>query len=347
MVKRICSRPAKRLNFIGAFLKRLEVTLLLKGAAGMGVKLKNIEAAKRQIRAGRLVIDFDILVGDLTSSEYQHDQIEINWLHEPFKPAEPVAQAVVRRLAKLKEKAKKEGRIFDETIPARLCSYHVDGKKIQLTLQPTEYFLFAVTNLALDEPMIPDPRGNGSISIRKLAGSELFSLPSPFLANPLNVIAMILTKDGFTFVPKRSSLVYERPNTWQASVGGGVNYQEHPALALVREVREEWGLDIELSELRFLALGINRRTGEPDLLALVESKANSNDVLEKFHRGSDKLEFRQFDRLRMSPENLPSHVSALCTKDWSQPSDQTAFLLALIRRFGLNPVAAALEELRG
>jgi ADP-ribose pyrophosphatase YjhB (NUDIX family) len=157
------------------------------------------------------------------------------------------------------------------------------------------------------------------------------------MANALNVIAMIVTTDGFTFLPRRSSAVYERPDTLQASVGGFVRYTkdgpEHPLEALKREIREEWGLKVENTECRFLALGINRHTGEPDLIAIVKSRKTFEEVVGSYVRLKDKFEFANFRTMFLNINQIDDLVLPLVRETWSQPSDQTAYLMMLFTQF--------------
>jgi hypothetical protein len=159
----------------------------------------------------------------------------------------------------------------------------------------------------------------------------------------LNVIAMLLTTDDFTFIPKRSEMVFERSNTWQASVGGAVECGDRsPAEALTREIYEEWGIATPLEHVRFLALGRNRQTAEPDLLALVRPGISASELITTFRDRGPGLEFCEFDCIQVTSTNISSLCSLLRSKEWSQPSDQAAFLLMLIEQFGHDQVATAL-----
>ncbi len=294
---------------------------------------------------GDLRIDFDIRVGDLDRSAFRSEQIDVTWSSKPFEPSEPVAGMIPAEWKRIRAVASEKGQYLADGGLARLVHYSESFDKILLTLQPTSYRIFCATNLNLDSPVVARPEGGGCISIRQLAGSELFSLPSPYLANPLNVIAMVVTSDNFTFSPVRSAAVYENPNTRQASVGGALAVGEHPAEALLREIKEEWGLDVDRSEVTFLALGINRRTGEPDLIALVHTKADSGRVSQAFKSHAEKQEFADFSPLSLDRHDLESLVSALSSTKWCQPSDQAAFLLALIRTIGMEDVEKAIRAL--
>jgi len=132
-------------------------------------------------------------------------------------------------------------------------------------------------------------------------------------------------------VPRRSPWVYERPGTLQTSVGGALDTGEHPAAALRRETLEEWGLEIRDDEITFLALGVSGTTGEPDLLALVHSRLSADEIRRRYRYHAEQEEFTAFRQISLTRDNLEGAVQLLVNGDWSQPSDQAAFYLALVR----------------
>ncbi len=277
-----------------------------------------------------LRIDFHILAGDVAHSRFRPDQIRCRWLAQPFEPAHPVGALVERQWRRNQATAAESGlQLFDGAL-ARLVEFRLQGDGLHLTLQPTSYRVFSTTNLMLDAPMIPLADG-GRQSIRQLAGADVFRQPSPYLANPLNVIATIVSRDAVTFVPRRSSWVYERPGTLQTSVGGALDKGEHPAVALRRETMEEWGLEIREDEITFLALGVSGTTGEPDLLAMVRSRLSAEEIRRRYQRRAEQEEFTVFRRVPLTRENVGAAMELLATGDWSQPSDQAAFYLTLVR----------------
>jgi hypothetical protein len=292
------------------------------------------------IRIDGLGIDFGVLAGDFETSVFRADQVDVERIHDPFEPAEPFRSVIDPLKHEFLEGLAQAGRSYDPTPLARLCGYTTSAGRLRLIVQPTEYALFVATNLSLDRTVVV--AGGHDVSIRALTSPSPVGLTSPVLANPLNVIAMLVTHDRFTFVPQRGPEVYERPNTRQASVGGAVEFSEWPALGLIRELREEWGLVGEAADLEFLALGVNQHTGEPDLIARIETRLSREQVLDTFRNHNDKFEFREFETVSLRSENLRLLADVLRRYEWSQPSDQAAFLGTLLREFGREKVVDAL-----
>jgi protein-tyrosine-phosphatase/8-oxo-dGTP pyrophosphatase MutT (NUDIX family) len=64
--------------------------------------------------------------------------------------------------------------------------------------------------------------------------------------------AVITTPDRKTLVQKRSANIIFAPNLLDVSIGGHVDAREAPERAMLREIKEELGLDIAEDQLRFL-----------------------------------------------------------------------------------------------
>lgn len=302
-----------------------------------------MEITETSIIIGRLKIGFGILAGNLKSGSYKDDQLQVTWLSEEFKPSEPIAGIVQKQWNRLVREAEKKQQNLTDGAVCRFESWsETADNKISLKLQPTSYKLFSTTNLLLDEPMILQAEDKPAVSIRELVGGDL-SCASCYLANPLNVLAMLISADGFTFIPRRSSSVFERPNTWQASVGGAVTPKDdNPTSALIREVKEEWGLDVDRGEIEFLVLGVNKKTGEPDLIGQVKTKKSCEQVMKAFSKHDSKFEFTSVKQIELARRDIGALVEMLFKEnEWSQASDQTLFLAVLIRTFGLQAVEAS------
>lgn len=312
----------------------------------------SLESTKTAIVAGDFSIDFGISVGDLETSSYCTKDILVVRIDGQFKPADPVADVITAQWDRIMRIAGSRKQDLRDGPLCRLDSYAAwpDGKMC-LLLQETSYKVFSTTNLMLDRFMVVQPGGTGLVSIRELGNGNV-ARAAPYLANPLNVIAMVVTKDGYTFLPRRNMNVLESPGKRQASVGGAVKPDEgeDPTKALVRELEEEWGSAIKGEDVKidveFLALGINQRTGEPDLIGMVRINRTAEDLekskdFPEFQPGPGKYAFGKGDSIRELDEMLKLLVME---EDWSQPSDQAALLLALIREFSKVAVEEGLKK---
>ena len=66
------------------------------------------------------------------------------------------------------------------------------------------------------------------------------------------VYAFIMDKKGNILLQKRSANKKMWPNMWDVTVGGHVNSGEFGRQALIREAKEELGLNIKDDEIKYL-----------------------------------------------------------------------------------------------
>jgi 8-oxo-dGTP diphosphatase len=79
---------------------------------------------------------------------------------------------------------------------------------------------------------------------------------------PLLVTAAILQKEGKVLIAQRKHDSKFEAGRWEFP-GGKVEFMEHPEACLVREIREELNIEIEID--RFFALNSHVYRGETDL----------------------------------------------------------------------------------
>ena len=124
-----------------------------------------------------------------------------------------------------------------------------------------------------------------------------------------------------------------------------MEFGEQPQDAVIREAKEELGIVVEPSSIRFLALGINQITGEPDLLALVEASQSARQIDKAFRQKAERWEFHRYEKWKLSRANLASIVADFHSAIWSQPSDRATVLLMLIKELGKEEVERAFARL--
>ena len=75
------------------------------------------------------------------------------------------------------------------------------------------------------------------------------------------VYAFIIDKNGNVLLQKRSANKKMWPNMWDVTVGGHVDSNEFGRQALIREVKEELGIDIKDEDIKYLigSTSINKK----------------------------------------------------------------------------------------
>lgn len=295
---------------------------------------------ERQLNRGDRAIEFQVVVD---GAALDFVKLRCQESGEVFTPAPEVAADLWRSFYRIQEKAFQSGRDSFYFKPlARLAQWPTSPHET-LSVGKSFYGLFAVTNIDADYR-------RKTLDEFRLRRQDL---NPQFFANPLNVIGVIVTKDGFTFLPLRGS-TFEGTGRRQASVGGAVSFKGTPSTLVVespiqtfrREVHEEWNIDIGDASFESLCIGLNLRTGEPDVLVLANTSQTAFDIQHAFsnrqtpHELSDlcaSFDFRGGD-LKKLAEDLRS-------VELNGPADEAAVFLALCRLRGSAEVLAAFASL--
>lgn len=239
----------------------------------------------------------------------------------------------------------------------RVESWHDVNGRLELTLNLTFYAHFIATNLNLQLPRDGKPHAIQQ-RINELVGVDR-TMRQDFLASPLNVLAGVVSKDGFLFVPRRNHHLTERPGVLQTSVGGFWEWCDEgkPFLTLRREAEEELGLVIKPEEVEFVAFGFNGQTGEPDLLAIVNSQRTRKEIYDGWRRATKsdpssaevsldtKLGALELNVKKADENELVNFIRKWRrADDWSQPSDRAAILATLSRYVQRDRLKQALMQ---
>jgi ADP-ribose pyrophosphatase YjhB (NUDIX family) len=314
-------------------------------------------------------LDFEFAWGAIEEKPFRSDKVMLHWSEEPWSPPAMVADLVWREAYRKARFAAEHDRDFRFRPLGRVTDGYVESGQLNLLLEPTMYALFAATNLNLDNE-----------AFRKIIQASVLDASEysrqPFLASALNVVGCVFGKDNCVLLPKRSNAVFQNPGTFQASTGGFVEEHERlcdgeaakpheqAAAAFTREIHEELGIRArELSHVEFVGFGYNRRTGEPDLIAVARTCLTGRTMMRRYAElrlkrakqadNADELaiietrgRFKSYWQLGEHP-NLTT-LARLCRflreeHLWSDPSDIVAVLGGICRIFGVRVVRKAFQ----
>jgi phenylacetate-CoA ligase len=219
------------------------------------------------------------------------------------------------------------------------------GPILDLLFQRTNYFDFVATNLSLDRKLL----NNGQTTLREKYVADIGQFETTPLANSLSVMILLVSgPDRVVLLARRGTHVAIDQGCWQVSTGGAmrlaVDNDEHlcpsPFATAQREIAEELGLRVPLEAFRFLGLGVDTRTGEPELLGLATIPLTAQQIRQAFkvaRHGNDEL-----TSLEMVPFTLEALVPYLVEQCWC-PGDWVACYLALVHEFGEQQVSQHLQ----
>lgn len=144
----------------------------------------------------------------LARGPWEVDRVRAHWHPEPFEPTPALVDAADTAIADLKAR----GSPSHDGVAARLMSYEQSTDGIALDLQPMRWAL----------RLVP---GDASSSLAALCVAR--------------------SADGRWLAGRRAPWLATWAGRWSLGAGGAVDAEENPAETLVRELREEWGVEPE------------------------------------------------------------------------------------------------------
>jgi phenylacetate-CoA ligase len=211
---------------------------------------------------------------------------------------------------------------------------------LALRFQRTNYFDYIITNLSLDRKILDA----GQTSLRAKYVKDISRFEDVPLANTLSVMILLVSEpDDMVLLARRGEHVAVDQGKLQVSAGGAmrlaVDHDEHlrpsPFITGQRELAEEVGVRLSLPAMRLLGLGVDTRTGEPELLAVATTPLTVKELQRAFRTaryGSEELA-----NLEFVPFTVEALVPYLTEQAWC-PGDWVCCHLALVDRFGTEEV---------
>lgn len=211
---------------------------------------------------------------------------------------------------------------------------------LQLDFQRTNYFDFVASNLALDRKLFD----HGQVTLRERLVPDVAQFETAPLANSLSVMSLLISEpNNAVLIARRGERVAVDRGRWQVSAGGAmrlaVDNDEQlrpcPFVTAQRELAEELGLRVSTEAIRFLGLGVDTRTGEPELLGVVTTPLTVQQIRQAFkvaQHGNDEL-----TQVCDVPFTLEALGPLLADRAWC-PGDWVGVYLALIDKFGRSAV---------
>lgn len=246
----------------------------------------------------------------LSDGEFQYNYIHSDTRYQPdsyFKPF-------------IEEKA--SGLSFNEEYHIRCSSISIEDNHIEMRTQWSDFSQFLGTNMMVGT----------YIPIREKVKDHVPI--SPLLANELAAIGTFIIHDGqekYLLLTKRGANVSTYRNCMSASVsgamGGGEKWTDFhmetrkpdPILTIIRETKEELGLDINRSQLKLDGLCMQAIDKQPNFLVSGELPISKDEVLKKAKAAADKDEIEE-DGLLFIPFELDKIMPYLIYLEYSSTS---------------------------
>src|SRR5690349_3158118 len=144
----------------------------------------------------------------LARGPWPAERVRAHWLEQHYEPPETHAEAADAAIAALRGR----GSPSHDGLSARLVSHAEREGELVLELQPARW------------------------ALRLVAGDASHSMAA---------LAVTRSADGRWLAGRRAAWLSSWPGRWALGAGGAVDVGESPAHTLVRELREEWGVEPE------------------------------------------------------------------------------------------------------
>lgn len=216
------------------------------------------------------------------------EQMEVELKNEFFKAKIGSRQA----FEEYKADAIHRGKSFYDTETARLADV-IGGEKIKFIFQPTSYFEYVKTNMAMDF----DDVVGGTLRDEVHRDGKLEALSKSKLANHTGISGLVFSNDGHMIFQRRSSKVLTNPNQLCPGFSGAMTEDDirrsfsgrdtrgvMQDVHVFRELTEELGIR-KHSVTQRCFMGLSRellRGGKPELFYAVDIDMSAREILECF-----------------------------------------------------------------
>jgi hypothetical protein len=220
--------------------------------------------------------EFHLLPQDLVA-EYNNSE---------YSPPQSLIDDTRARIEYLTESSKKEGFTFFDDVLGRVDDVSVHSNKLLLRFSKTSYFHFAALNKGLDVPL---SNMSGINTLRSFLDEDPYDLHSSMLPNPLGVVtSLVLEPENKIVVTIHSNRNFEGSGMMTAPIGGSLSIKggdinfsglPDPLRTIVREAKEELGVSISTTDIKFFGLGRDLITLKPELIGQVSVNLKEKDLL--------------------------------------------------------------------
>ena len=258
-----------------------------------------------------------------------------------YSPPSPLFGEVEHRVRKLLEQSeKKRFKFFNDTLARLDCFRQNQNGKLSIVFSKTTYFHFAALNKCLDEPI----SGEKHASLRSFLQENPAELEKSKLPNPLGVIvSLILEPEMKIVLAKRSTRNFEGSGVMSTPIGGSLSLGSgdvddsgipNPFKTVVREAKEEIGIDLSETQITFFGLGRDLLTLKPELLGEVRINLTEKELRQIWqNKPIDWWEAEEKIFVDLSPEKLSPYL-----KDYNWSAAGWACTLMSMLRQKHSPV---------
>jgi hypothetical protein len=272
-------------------------------------------------------IPFILIAPDQEFHLFPQD-LKIQYNDSEYLPPQSLIDETRIRIEGLIERSKREGFTFFDDVLGRVDDVSMQAKKLLLRFSKTRYFHFAALNKGLDLSLSNVP----SVTLRDFLNEDPYDLHSSMLPNPLGVVtSLVLNPENKIVLTIHSNRNFEGSGMMAAPIAGSLSIKEgdvnfaglpDPFSTIVREAREELGVSISTSDIKFFGFGRDLLTLKPELFGEICLDLKEKEFLQmRKDRAKDEWEIE-----RVFISDREEILKFLNMKNWSPPAWASTYL---------------------
>lgn len=302
------------------------------------------------------VDDCILLTNSRDFSGWDRDEIKTTILSRSLPIPDDLAELQKEKLSAIKDD-------YNNSSHYRLASHtpsFIDLKRLEVTLAPINFLDYYSLTLFFDEPLLTALDGS-KVSIRQKYGHTAltYSATDPgmsLIPTPISIQCIVVTKDQYIFLMRRSSFVAFYPNHWSASFeetmnAPGKDRKGHLTDAgdadffagALRGLEEEFAIPASaVEDIKVLSLNVEYLTLSLDVFTVIKLNLSAEEIRQRWLLKAWNRD--EASRFALLPADLDAVVNRLFSRTMWHPTSRMRLVQYLFHTYGIDEVARAIRE---
>lgn len=302
------------------------------------------------------VDDCILLTNSRDFAGWDRDEIKTTILGRPLPVPDDLAKLQEEKLSAIKDD-------YNNSSHYRLASHtpsFIDLKRLEVTLAPLNFFDYYSLTLFFDELLLTALDGS-KVSIRQKYGHTALTYGSTergmsLIPTPISIQCIVVTKDQYIFLMRRSSLVAFYPDHWSASFeetmnapgkdrkGGPTDSGDSDFFAgALRGLDEEFAIPgSAVEDIKVLSLNVEYLTLSLDVFTVIRLGLSAEEIRQRWLLKAWNRD--EASRFALLTADLHAVVDRLFSRTMWHPTSRMRLIQFLFHTYGIDETARAIKE---
>ena len=289
---------------------------------------------------------------------WSRDEIKTTILSRSLPIPDDLAELQEKKLSAIKDD-------YNNSSHYRLASHtpsFIDLKRLEVTLAPLSFFDYYSLTLFFDEPLLTALDGS-KVSIRQKYGHTALTYSSTdrgmsLIPTPISIQCIVVTKDQYIFLMRRSSFVAFYPEHWSASFeetmnapgkdrrGDSIDSGDADFFAgALRGLEEEFAIPANaVEDIKVLSLNVEYLTLSLDVFTVIRLGLSAEEIRQRWLLKAWNRD--EASRFALLSADLDAVVDRLFSRTMWHPTSRMRLIQFLFHIYGIDEVARAIKEKR-